>query len=188
MTNTTYCIAEPVADSGSYLLLDRTRYPRTGKQLNLPQTIEMQEIRDTLHMTAQEMAKAMLLMDRKRHTALDVKSKAQHIQSYLQGNVDGVDSINKMLTQMRKLAKHIQASRDPSISNASARQIIDGWCLALKIDISGKESPFRALGAAIDKDFTTLWRWHKNNRLPKSMQTIIDLDKKVKEIVAAKKK
>lgn len=188
MNEISYCIAEPVEDKGPYLLMDRARFPRTGKQVNLPQTLEMQKIRDTLRMTAQEMAKLMLKMDRKRQSAANIRTKAQHIQSYLQGNVDGIDSINKMLVQMRKLAEYVQSTRDNSFASASAREIIDGWCVALGIDLHGKESPYRALGAAIDKDFTTLWRWHKNNRLPKSLQTIIDLDAKVKELVAANKK
>jgi len=179
-----YCIAEPVADSGPIPLQDRSRYPRSGKQLALPQTIEMQKIRDDLRMTAQEMAKAMLKMDRKRLSEQNIRSKAQHIQSYVQGNVDGEDSVNKMLVQMRNLAQFVQSNRDPAVANTGARQIIDGWCKSLKIDMDSKESPFRALGAALDKDFTTLWRWHKNDRLPKSMQTIIDLDAKVKELAA----
>ena len=187
-TSIKYCIAEPVDDSGSVPLLDRSRYPRAGKQLALAQTIEMQKIRDELRMTAQEMARAMLQMDKKRLSEKSIRAKAQNIQSYIQGNVDGEESVDKMLAQMRRLSQFVLSNRGTSISSKSARQIIDGWCKALKIDIDGKESPFRALGAAIGKDFTTLWRWHKDDRLPKSMQTIIDLDAKVKELVAQAKK
>lgn len=121
------------------------------------------------------------------------KINRTQLQAYLQGNVRGTDTrawssvgkeivknhVDDLLDQFKKLEFRLNVECKRFL-NKDMQTIIESWYKDLGIVDGSRE---RKLAELVSSDYTTIFKWYKENRFPKSMKYLID----IQNVVDAKK-
>ena len=166
-----------------------------GLMLSDPRIQKLRELRQKYRLSSQDLTD--LLADQKF-----VMSK-NALQQYLQGNVKGtskrlsalssgvkrssasgrnisVDHITDLFAHVLKIETRLNIELQRYISR-DMRFILEDWYQRLGIKSPSRE---RKLGAIIDIDCSTIWKWHRDNRYPTSIATVMSIERKVSSHLA----
>ena len=161
-----------------------------GLMLSDPRIQKLRELREKYRLSSQDLTD--LLADQKF-----VISK-NALQQYLQGNVKGtskrlsaissgvkmssasgrnisVDHITDLFAHVLKIETRLNIELKRYISR-DIRFILEDWYQRLGIKSPSRE---RKLGAIIGINYTTIWKWWRDNRYPKSIATVMSIERKV---------
>lgn len=156
---------------------NRKRQPRSGPMVSDPRTIEIRNIKKTqATMTTKEFAAALSSFD-------GIRTGPETMQAYMQGYISSETMIEAMLERCRALVAH-QKPNAKLFSDMSMVDIIEGWFTLAQIDRAGAECKWRKLAKMLNKDHSTLFRWYKQNRKPRSLDTLLGLDEALKKAIA----
>jgi hypothetical protein len=84
-----------------------------------------------------------------------------------------------MILRVRAYLAH-QSPAAMKFAKMTMVDIMDDWFKQLKIKRTDPGCPWRKLGSITDKTHSTLFRWYQENRKPRSVETIIAMDKTIK--------
>jgi len=166
-----------------------------GLMLSDPRIQKLRELRQKYRLSSQDLTD--LLADQKF-----VISK-NALQQYLQGNVKGtskrlsaissgvkmssasgrnisVDHITDLFAHVLKIETRLNIELKRYISR-DIRFILEDWYQRLGIKSPSRE---RKLGAIIGINYTTIWKWWRDNRYPKSIATVMSIERKVSSHLA----
>ncbi|MBT8589617.1 hypothetical protein G6692_03690 [Polynucleobacter paneuropaeus] len=151
-----------------------------GLMLSDPRIQKLRELREKYRLSSQDLTD--LLADQK----FIISKNA--LQQYLQGNVKGtskkysdsgrnisVDHITDLYAHVLKIESRLNIELKRYISR-DMRFILADWYRRLSISSPSRE---RKLGAIIDVDYSTIWKWQRDNRYPKSIATVMSIERKV---------
>lgn len=173
----TFSIAQPIPLGAFSEPIDRRRYPHSGPKVDNDKTKEIQKIKSDLSLTTKEFAKALSEMDK-------IETSPETLQAYIQGYISSEDLIEKMLGRMRLLLSK-QSPEARRLSGLTMVEIIDSWLRKMNIDPLDSSCPWRKISKVIDKNHSIIFRWHQENRKPRSIATVIAADRAVDEFVKA---
>lgn len=158
----------PVTSIGQ---VDRRRFPRSGPKVDDPRTIEIRHFKETLSLTTKEVAKALSKFE-------GVETKTETWQAYFQGYVNSDELIDQMVLRVRAYLAQ-QSPETKRFSDMPMVEIIEEWFKKLNINRGEAGCPWRKLGGIAKKDHSTLFRWYQENRKPRSIETIIAMNKTI---------
>jgi len=163
--------------------------------LDDPRIQKIRQVKDKFRLNSQDLSD--LLADQK----FIINKNA--LQQYLQGNVKGTDQryikqsgglkrysasgrnivvnhLDDLFAEILKIEARLNIDLEPYISR-DMHSVLDDWYRRLGITSPSKE---RKLGLIIDIDFSTIWKWQRDNRYPKSIATVLAIEKKISAFVA----
>lgn len=151
------------------------RKPRVGPTVNDPRVQQMRQIRESLGMTAKEMAVALTEFD-------GILTTPHSLQSYFQGNIRGHDNIEQFLKRLSALTIHIKKARQ---GVETMQQKIERWMHAFNINTdppapkTRPPSPWRLLSKEINVNHSLLFRWYQDNRMPRDLDLVERIESQI---------
>jgi hypothetical protein len=91
-----------------------------------------------------------------------------------------LNHVDDLLIEYRKIDVQFEPLRRP-FGNRGMTEIIDGWYKQAGITGKARE---KQLSEIINCEFTTIWRWYSGNRYPRSLYSLIDMQRKVDQFLA----
>jgi len=157
-----------------------SRKPRTATDGQLAfdsRTLEMRNIKAKYKLTAKD-----IVQDFNEN---GIQVSAPSIQSYLQGNIEGIlkktkkqgeiDVVDQMLELFREMDARMERKYG-HFSKFSMRQIIDGWYKQLGITSGSK---IRKLVEILKMDYSTAFLWYQEDRKPRSIKVLVECQETV---------
>jgi len=180
MNTKLFTFVKPVPINSTLGPIDRKRIPRSGPKVNDPRTIELREFKAKMGMTTEQLASALSKGSKEKRISQET------MQAYLQGYIASDQFIDSMIIRIREYV----AESNPAglkYANMSMKEIIDGWFASLAIDPENKDlgCPWRRLGKIVGKDHSTLFRWYRDNRKPRSVETIMKIEESINDHIVS---
>jgi hypothetical protein len=173
---TSFSLAEPVRQVAPDMP-DRRRFPHSGPKVQDSMTVEIQDIKTKLNLTTKVLASSLSAFD-------GIETSPETLQAYIQGYIASRELIEKMLLRMQ-LFYQAQDDRTKRFSTMKITEIIDYWFDKLNFNLLDESCPWRKLSKITGKHHSTLFRWYQADRKPRSVETILEIDKAVSEYIKA---
>jgi len=105
----------------------------------------------------------------------DIRTNGSNSMYSRVGRKIKLNHVDDLLIEYRKIDVDLEPARRP-FCNKGMREIIDGWYYQTGITGAARE---KQLSKIIGCEFTTIWRWHSDNRYPRSLMSLLELQRKV---------